>query len=174
LVLMDARFELDLRCFGDVNGFVPESEKVNPRPYLGAMIGPTGFAAVLDLAIPKFVEHRDGVFLAMAFDEAVVDDWFERLPHAADVERVVNHVHLWDVTASGGRNYEDDVARLLDPIAWCWEVALAIAFPARRFEILTDRDGSYGPEITFRTQVDEGGQPGADLGHHGESSQSFE
>ncbi|WP_460708342.1 hypothetical protein, partial [Myceligenerans halotolerans] len=56
------------------------------------------------------------------------------------------------------RSYSHDFAealcvRLLGPIAWCWRVALEKSFPGRRFNVVAEAMGNYGPEITFDSDV---------------------
>ncbi|WP_460707509.1 hypothetical protein, partial [Myceligenerans halotolerans] len=107
---MNEHFELDLREFVELREFLPEDSESDPRAFLAAMVNPAEFASVLTLLFPDFIEYRGSVFLRFAFDRVVIDEWFDRLGDASSVEHVVNHVHLWDVVASGV-GYEEDCVR---------------------------------------------------------------
>ncbi len=139
---------MDLRAFADERLFLGDSAHPDPRPFLGIAASGAMFASIMAFLSPPFVEHRGGVFLGFAFDLAVVDDWFGRLAAVADVERVVNHVHVWDLLPSGAFT-EEEARGLVEPIASFWQIALRDAYPDREFVVRTDVDGSYGPELTF-------------------------
>jgi len=68
--------------------------------------------------------------------------WFEKEGSWENVERVVNHVHVYDefedLTESG---YEEAASKILH----CWEVALTKIDPAFQVEKFED----YGPSVTF-------------------------
>lgn len=141
-------WNVDPREFAELRGFLAADGIADPRPYLSTQASPSHVVAVFRLLVPEFVEYRDGVFLGMAFSEPVIDEWFDRLHQVGDVERVVNHVHLWDVIAPG-ENYELGVARLASLIRASWERALYEAFPHRSFRVCTTEEGGYGPEVYF-------------------------
>jgi hypothetical protein len=142
------RPELDLRAFSDLDEFLRPDGSPDPRPYLAATGSAPMLASVMAFLAPPFVEHRDGVFLGFAFNRPIVDDWFDKLGGVADVESMVNHVHVWDLLPTRGFS-EAEARRLVEPIAWFWRTALRGAYADREFVVLTDVDGSYGPELTF-------------------------
>ncbi|WP_309133349.1 hypothetical protein [Cellulomonas sp.] len=144
---MRERPDLDLRAFADVAEVLRDAHPQDPRPFLGTAGSPSVVAAVMALLAPPFVEHRGAVLRGFGFDARVVDDWFDRLGEVTAVEKVVNHLHLWDVLPSVADPGETE--RLVEPMAWFWHAALERAYPGRRFVVDAVRDGDYGPEVTF-------------------------
>lgn len=145
------RLEIDLRGFAEVKQLLGFELDVDPRVFMTMTVTPAVAASVLKFAFPKFVEYREAVFLEFAFKQDTVDLWFERLDEPSAVERLVNHIHLWDVFAAGvtGVAGERDAVQLLGPLAKCWELALRDAFPRRVFSVTAIPDGDYGPEMSF-------------------------
>ncbi|KQR10454.1 hypothetical protein [Cellulomonas sp. Leaf334] len=152
---MSDRPEVDLHAFSDLGVFLRPDGPPDPRPYLGATVTASMFASVMAFVAPPFVEYRGGVFLGFACNRPVVDDWFDRLGVVADVERIVNHVHVWDLLPSRGFT-EAEARGLVEPIASFWRIALRDAYPDRELVVQTDVDGSYGPELTFFQAAREG------------------
>ncbi|MGY4644755.1 hypothetical protein [Cellulomonas sp. URHB0016] len=144
---MTDRPVLNLREFNDLNVFLRDAA-ADPRPYMEATISASMLAAVICFLSPPFIEYRGAVLLEFAFDQAVVDDWFTRLGDVADVERISNHVHVWDLLPSAGFS-EAEAQRLAEPMAWFWRSALRYEYPDREFIVQAVEDGSYGPELTF-------------------------
>jgi len=148
-----SRPDIDLAAFSDVRPFLSAGRELDPRPYLGVAVSPSIFASLMAFLSPRFVEYRGGVFLGFAFNQVVIDDWFARLDDVGDVERIVNHVHVWDLLPSNGF-VEAEAQLLVEPMAWFWRMALRGEFPDRTFVVAATADGSYGPELTF-SQADE-------------------
>lgn len=115
---------------------------------MSAAIGTGALAAVLKFAFPGFTQYRGGVFLEFAFEPTTIDRWLDHLGDVAAVERVVNHVHLWDVLAPT-ESLEVESPLLAAPLAAAWEAALCRAFPSRAFKVVATEEGDYGPEIFF-------------------------
>ena len=145
---MTSRPDIDLAAFNDVRPFLSAGRELDPRPYLGVAVSPSMFASLMAFLSPPFVEYRGGVFLGFAFNQVVIDDWFARLDDVGDVERIVNHVHVWDLLPSNGF-VETEALALAEPLASFWRSALECEFPDRAFVVQVDADGSYGPELTF-------------------------
>ncbi|XBB66144.1 hypothetical protein ABFU82_18775 [Nocardioides sp. WV_118_6] len=154
-MLTPSRIEIDLSRFSEVTGLFGARENYDPRTYMAIMVSPSKMALALKFAFPEFVEYRGAVFLAIAFDEKAVDVWFEHLDgDPVAVERVMNHVHLWDILASS-TDFDAETELLLAPLATSWNVALCAAFPDREFSVLAAPDGGYGPELTFHSRTAE-------------------
>ncbi|QGQ20592.1 hypothetical protein GC089_17110 [Cellulomonas sp. JZ18] len=147
---MTDRPELDLRGFAELTELLDDAHPQDPRPFIGVHGSAGTIAAVMALLAPPFVEHRGAVLRGFRTDLAVVDDWFDRLGDVAAVEKVVNHVHVWDLLPSRGFDARE-AELLVEPMAWFWHAALDRAFPGRRFVVDAVRDGDYGPELTFFT-----------------------
>jgi hypothetical protein len=111
------------------------------------MIGVPDRLAVAHLLWPDFVEVRGCVFRAECFEPENFESWWATTDgEVAQVEAVINHLHLWDEFTQ----YEDSEAvlpELADVLVEMWAAALASTFPTRRFDVR--RDDHYGPGVTF-------------------------
>ncbi len=143
---MAAPPQLDLRAFREVVELDPDAP--DARWYLSVAGSTALLAATMQLLAPPVVEYRGAVLLGFALDEPTVDQWFERLGDPTAVERVVNHVHLWDVLPARTSDH-GEAERLVEPLAWFWRVALRERYPDREFVVDAVRSGDYGPELTF-------------------------
>lgn len=77
-------------------------------------------------------------------DTSVVDQWIERKAGpSADLERLLNHIHLYDFFPS--MQNEDELESLANEIAFDWERTLSGSDP--RYRVVKYK--GYGPEITF-------------------------
>ena len=118
------------------------------------------------LFCPETVEYRGAVFLKDRFDEANVDDWFERLSGAAQrVEAMINRLELWGVFTNtdlaGEDSLGDELAQLALAIGECWQGVLSRRHSDRTVtvEVSDEEDGAYGPTVTFWTSPKNGTKP---------------
>lgn len=73
---------------------VTGSSELSLLDYAGTGIDPEAFVAFARLIRPPLIE-REGVFyLAAHFDEYVCSQWSERLDDPAEVQRLINRVHI--------------------------------------------------------------------------------
>lgn len=101
-----------------------------------------------DLVWPRFVEVNGCVLLAEAYTPRTFDDWWARYPGQVErIERVINHVHLYDVLPDVP---EADLMSLRDLLERTWPLAVKAAFPHRSCKIfVSSDDDDYGPGIGF-------------------------
>jgi hypothetical protein len=103
---------------------------------------------------PEFVEIEGCVLLREHYDPANFQEWLEKLEgDKSKVERVINHVHLWDLFKLDEENIPEkaieDLARVL---SLCWKCALREQFAGLDFDMRLVLDESeYGPTIFFST-----------------------
>jgi hypothetical protein len=117
--------------------------------------------AVMRLFWPEFVEVRGCVLLSSQYTASGFQTWWETLDGDRErIERVMNHVHLWDVF---GPTLADDASTSTEEAALeelgqlmrrTVTAALLDAFPRRKSEVVysTDPD-DYGPTVTFWTKA---------------------
>lgn len=107
--------------------------------------------AVLALCSPELVEERGCVLLAEHLDQENFDTWWSSLRgRVADVERIVNHVHLWDVFSDLDDVPDQAVELFAARLATVWRAVLAHRFPDRAFVVEVDTaPDEYGPTVTF-------------------------
>ena len=110
-------------------------------------------AAFGKLFWPDFIEHDGYVLLAEQFDPASVAQWRQELgDDRAAVERMVNHVHVYDLFNNNPADTDKTAlaAYLGQVLAQCWHHALHAAFPDKRFTVeYTSEPDDYGPTISF-------------------------
>jgi hypothetical protein len=93
--------------------------------------------------------QRDGcILLARRFDPDTYNEWRSSLgTDVQTLERVLNHVHLYDLLDAKD---EALLLDLLDLMVVTWRDELRRAWPDRTFEVVADSSGEdYGPTITF-------------------------
>lgn len=133
--------------------------------YLGSQ--PGGLTTALALAHlfwPEFVEVRGCVLLSRSYEQEAFDRWWQELSgDRRRIERVLNHVHLYDV-------FTDDqelapavtklaLAELGEILVACWTCALAAQFPGCKFRVeLRSEEEEYGPTIYFSTEENPAGE----------------
>ena len=142
--------DVDYHKFPDVNNLFHPGD-FDLRMFLRVSVPLTHVAAVLQLAWPAFVEYRGGVFLSFLFDREGVDRWFaQEGANVASVERVCNHVHLWDVVTTDSTEAREALSSIGAELQRIWSVALRSAFPERRFVVsFSDEPDDYGPTLSF-------------------------
>lgn len=126
------------------------------RLFLRVSVPVTHVAAVLQLAWPSFVEYRGGIFLSFVFDRDGIDRWFAQDGSTvSSVERMCNHVHLWDVVTPESSEGQRALSLVGLELRKIWDAALRAAYPKRRFEVVffADEPEDYGPTLSF-AQVD--------------------
>lgn len=126
--------------------------------YVGAEVSFAQAHALLSVVWPEVVEVEGCVVRATRAGSVAA--WMTNTGgDVSAVERVVNHLHLWDLFEDGDGELTDTeraaqavaeafVARV---VADGWRASLAAGFPDRRFvvEESGEADGEYGPTVTF-------------------------
>jgi hypothetical protein len=107
------------------------------------------FLAVLRVAFPNLLISDDMVLLA---EQARITEAsaFPTITSSTGRERLINHIHLWDLIKSDsfGPSVEMEI---LDRIKGSWEWWIPLK-SGRKVSIFTEGgEGSYGPSITFST-----------------------
>lgn len=87
----------------------------------------------------------------MHFGREGVDRWFAEAGATVEsVERVTNHLHLWDVFAAKSAEEYRALSQLARTMQLSWQAALAAAFPGRQFAVeVADEPEEYGPTLTL-------------------------
>ena len=92
--------------------------------YAGAGVDPESFVAFARVIRPPLIE-RDGVyFLAAHFDEYVQALWSERLDDTAEVQRVINRVHVSTLFDRGELD-RSEALRIAELLADMWTAVFA-------------------------------------------------
>jgi hypothetical protein len=113
--------------------------------------------AFASLFFPRRIEVEDCVLLEARYEPVAFHQWREELGEDKDaIERVINHVHLWDLFDPAKEGVADaGLDSLLAVMSTTWEAAYAEQFPSRVGKVIVEQDGeSYGPTITLCTERD--------------------
>jgi hypothetical protein len=119
--------------------------------YIAQEVSVTGATVLSELFFPELVEVQDCVLLATRYEPSNFDGWWERTggDHTA-IERVLNHLHLWDLFEPSGEEEERALDVLSRKIAFAWRSCAEARFPERSFEVnVTDE---YGPTVVMSTR----------------------
>jgi hypothetical protein len=109
--------------------------------------------AITRVSWPRFTVVRECVVIAERYDPTTFEQWWVRLDgDVGAIERVVNHLHLWDLfdDESDDSRVEQAFREMAQLVAASWRCALESAFPGRKFEVVVSDDPEdYGPTVTF-------------------------
>lgn len=102
------------------------------------------------LILPDFVEHESGIFLWSQFTTKVFSEWFEKLKDISAVEKMLNHVHVYDVFGYAEGVTEEEFLQVAILLQRSWNIALDTVFPNGHFDVtLSNSDQDYGPIVSF-------------------------
>jgi hypothetical protein len=116
--------------------------------FVGETIGPQAFYASAHFIWPAFIERHGCIFLQWKYDEQNVGQWLEQLEgDLRAVEKVINHVHLWDVFTEIDLESQviPEIGRLLQRTWSFAAVSSDVSFPVRVDYI--DNEEEYGPTL---------------------------
>jgi hypothetical protein len=114
-------------------------------------VGITGATIVSELFFPELIEVRGCILLASGYEQANFDEWWETTAgdHIA-IERVINHLHLWDLFEPSGEPEERALEVMARRVAQAWRCHAVETFPDREFEVAVTDD--YGPTIVLNSR----------------------
>lgn len=136
------------------NSFAPNSG-LGMFDFIGQTVSVARALAAGNLIWPRFEEARGCILLAGRNAVASIEQWWGQLDgDPSRVERVLNHLHLWDLFPSDDVVIDAEAFRSLAMLMEAgWRSALAIEYPHRTFEVictgLAADDPEYGPTLTF-------------------------
>lgn len=121
------------------------------RQYVVNNIEIADVAAMSAVFWPGFVERAGAVFVDFLFDEASYTQWFaETGGDIQKIEKVLNHLHLWDIFDPKSDQEYKAVSELSWKFANAWHASACNAFPTRQFSVeVSNEPGDYGPTITL-------------------------
>jgi hypothetical protein len=101
------------------------------------------------LFCPGFIERTGAVFVDFMFDEVSYEQWVDQTKgDIPAIEKILNHLHLWDVFDPKSDQEYAAVSELTGKIAETWRTSANNAFPGRGFSVeMSDEPEDYGPTI---------------------------
>ncbi|WP_426132566.1 hypothetical protein [Pseudomonas sp. PWP3-1b2] len=129
-----------------------DQSELDEFSYISDVVHPEDALMFCKVLFPDFVVHESGVFLESSFTVEAFVSWMEPCNNdVVAVEKVLNHLHLYDVFAGCGSRVEDAVyEQLCRIVAQSWRMLLLSKFPEKKFcvqAIVSDQE--YGPVVTF-------------------------
>jgi hypothetical protein len=100
---------------------------------------------------PGFIEMDGVVFVDFLFHEESYAHWRTKIGGDNQaIERLLNHLHLWDVFDPKSEEDYSALPELCNKIGNMWNASARNAFPDREFSVeLSDDPEDYGPTITI-------------------------
>ena len=120
--------------------------------YANEFGGVTLAVALGSIFWPELIDVDGCVLLAHNYKPDAFAAWREQFGERRDeIERVVNHVHVWDLfKAPRDEASDEEILGLATLMAKTWRCALAEQFPDRGGEVILIPD-DYGPTLTLFT-----------------------
>ena len=138
---------------------VPEAsawnQSIEPPPGLeGFIVAEVSLAkalAVAGLIWPKFIRVDDCVILSTRYSDENFQRWSNELEHdGSAVERMLNHVHLWDFFDAESDTEEHGLEFLAEVVAAGWKMKAEAEFTDRDF--MAEITDEYGPTIVLHSR----------------------
>lgn len=120
------------------------------RPELAAQLGDAQLALLQHILFPRASLYRGCLISARGQAHPFRDDWFDGRYTPAEIEAILNVVHLYDEIDTEDDAIHASMAEALPVVAdiWRWWLPLATSIP---HEVLAVNDRSeYGPTLYFR------------------------
>ncbi|WP_157577053.1 hypothetical protein [Saccharomonospora iraqiensis] len=125
--------------------------RVDFQGFLARRVPLSSGMAVAELIMPQFVEVSGCVIVRFKYDESSFEQWRERFGSSpSELERTLNHVHLWDIFDAESTQEEVALEVLAEKMCVGWQVKANGDFPDKRF--VGEITAEYGPTVTVYTQ----------------------
>ncbi len=136
----------------DLPAFQEWSQKFTPpmdsRDYVVHNVDVTAAVILSDLFYPELVIVRGCLLLADQYEHDNFTEWWTTLEgNTQDIERVVNHLHIWDLFTPAGPIEEQALELLAQRVAQAWQMHAERQFPDRTVTVTVTDD--YGPTIVM-------------------------
>ncbi|WP_166852878.1 hypothetical protein [Isoptericola sp. BMS4] len=140
--------------WSDLPRFAEWRARFSPAPnadsYLAEHLDLTSAVLFARLMLPNFIVVRDCVLIEDKFDAARFDEWMATTGNdRIAVERVTNHLHLWDIFDPDGAVEESALIELAESIAESWRSRGRAMFPDREFH--SEVTDEYGPTVVMHS-----------------------
>ncbi|MCF5666313.1 hypothetical protein AB6N16_15315 [Pseudomonas marginalis] len=120
--------------------------------YISDVVHPEDALMFCKVLFPDFVVHESGVFLESRFTVEAFSSWMETCNNdVVAVEKVLNHMHLYDVFGGCSDRVDEAVyEQLCRIVAQSWRMVLLSKCPEKKFSVQAIvSDQEYGPVVTF-------------------------
>ena len=118
--------------------------------YISHQIHPEDFIITSELLFPSFREVEEGLYWNERFDEKAFEQWKDRLGNnTMDLEKVVNHLHIYDLFDGSPDDISEEVfVQAGQILRKSWQLWLDSQFPDRKILVeLSVDEGEYGPTL---------------------------
>lgn len=129
-----------------------DQSELNAFSFISDVVHPEDVLLFSKVLFPDLVVHETAVFLESRFTVDAFSGWMASCNNdVVAVEKVLNHLHLYDVFGGCSDRVDDAVyEQLCKIVAQSWRMVLLIQFPEKKFcvqAIISDQE--YGPVVTF-------------------------
>ncbi|MGC6373561.1 hypothetical protein [Pseudomonas sp. K2I15] len=129
-----------------------DQSELDGLSYISDVVHPEDALMFCKVLFPDFVFHESGVFLENGFTVEAYSSWMESCNNdVVAVEKLLNHMHLYDVFGGCTDRVDEAVyEQLCRIVAQSWRMVLLSKFPEKKFCVQTIiSDQEYGPVVTF-------------------------
>jgi len=129
-----------------------DQSELDGLSYISDVVHPEDALMFCKVLFPDFVFHESGVFLESGFTVEAYSSWMKNCNNdVVAVEKLLNHMHLYDVFGGCTDRVDEAVyEQLCRIVAQSWRMVLLSKFPEKKFcvqAIISDQE--YGPVVTF-------------------------
>lgn len=122
------------------------------QAYVSERISVTDAAMISAIIFPTFVVVGDCVLIRMRYMEESFLAWWNRLHgDRQEIEKITNHLHLWELFETEGEQEEHALHVLAEQVCVGWHAKASREFPERTFHVaITDE---YGPTVSMYSRT---------------------
>jgi len=125
-------------------------EKMSPLNYISFEVHPEDVLILSRLIHPNFVKENDLILLKDNFSIDSLNQWRSENLTNEQIEKTINHIHIYDVFANCNDDVSDNVyLELALFLQSTWQLYLNYSFPDTKIVVeLSNEDADYGPILT--------------------------
>ncbi|PRX49391.1 tetratricopeptide repeat protein [Prauserella shujinwangii] len=118
------------------------------QDYVAEQVSVSKAVSVSTLIVPTFILNRGCILVRMLFEEESFFVWWKQLNgNKQEIEKMINHLHLWDLFDVQSDQEEQALWVLVEQMSIGWHAKASKDFPDRDFRVLITDE--YGPTRTI-------------------------
>jgi hypothetical protein len=142
--------ELSIKKFNDWKDEWQDASKINVFDYISSKIHPDDVLILSSLFFPKIIEVNDSIFLEINYNLETYSLWKKELGEdRISLEKMINHVHLYDIFAQCTDDVDNSVfVNIGKTLQYSWINHFKQILPKK--EIIVDYindESEYGPTL---------------------------
>ncbi|MBL1181578.1 MAG: hypothetical protein HND27_10775 [Bacteroidetes bacterium] len=142
--------DLSIKKLNDWKSKWQNVSNVNIFDYISANIHPEDVLILSSLFFPKVIEVNGAIFLEKNYKPETYSLWVEKYgDDILTLEKMINHVHLYDIFAHCTDDIDDSVFENVGKtLQYSWEIYFKYMFPNKEIVVkYTNNENEYGPTL---------------------------